>query len=225
MRELARADDRGKTYSAHIEDYILRNLLPYAKGTYVDVGAYDPVQESNTYIFYERGWNGLAIEPQPAYATRFRATRPRDTVVECAVSDATQTETMRLWWGASSLSSDWPIPEKLPDGKPVGRLQVQVRRLDHILLDHPQFQGDCDLCSIDVEGYEFRALRSIDFSVFMPKVFVIESVEWGSLSRTYRRWEHLLAARGYVLVADNYVNRFYVRNDCTEILRRADSLA
>jgi FkbM family methyltransferase len=144
-------NDWDSTYSAHIEDYLIRQLLPYGNGRYVDVGAFDPVKESNTFILYERGWRGILIEPQPTYVERLRQIRPRDTVVESAVSDFNGTAEMRLWWGTSSIDPSWPIPETTESGNAVGRIEVKVRRLIEILDEHPEIRDNCDLCSIDAE--------------------------------------------------------------------------
>ena len=47
------------------EDEILAGLLPEEFGVYVDIGAFDPVECSNTWQFYKRGWRGLLVEPLP----------------------------------------------------------------------------------------------------------------------------------------------------------------
>ena len=46
-------------------------------GTYVDVGAADPVDDSVTAAFYQRGWRGLNIEPVPSFAAALRADAAR----------------------------------------------------------------------------------------------------------------------------------------------------
>ena len=35
-------------------------------GTYIDIGANLPTNYNNMYLFYERGWNGVCIEPATA---------------------------------------------------------------------------------------------------------------------------------------------------------------
>src|SRR4051812_41063504 len=40
-------------------------LLGVGRPTYLDVGAGDPVEGSNTYLFYERGCRGVLVEPNP----------------------------------------------------------------------------------------------------------------------------------------------------------------
>ncbi|MGB7660171.1 MAG: FkbM family methyltransferase, partial [Pseudolabrys sp.] len=33
-------------------------------GTYVDIGAGHPIADNVSFFFYERGWQGVAVEPQ-----------------------------------------------------------------------------------------------------------------------------------------------------------------
>ena len=217
-------NDLNKTYSSQIEDLLIRHLLPYDYGHYVDVGAFHPVKQSNTYSLYLRGWDGVLIEPQPAYTRLLREHRPRDICVEKAVSDTPGQQTMRLWWGASSLEASWPIPEQTPDGDPVGTMNVETDTLAAILYDHATVRDRCDLCSIDVEGFEAQVIRSIDFTTFRPALFVIESVEWKSLRKTHRDWEPTLLEHGYEFATDNYANRFYFRSERQDIRTRLNQL-
>jgi len=54
------------TYGQYGEDALVFSALkPSRRGFYVDVGAYDPLEGSNTYKLYQRGWRGLTIEPNP----------------------------------------------------------------------------------------------------------------------------------------------------------------
>jgi hypothetical protein len=54
------------SYAQNREDILLRAFFdPKEVGFYVDVGAYDPDDDSVTRLFYDRGWRGINIEPQP----------------------------------------------------------------------------------------------------------------------------------------------------------------
>jgi hypothetical protein len=67
------------SFSQFGEDLVLQILLqPGREGTYVDVGANHPIKGSNTFRLYLRGWNGLAIDPNPSFASEFKKFRPRD---------------------------------------------------------------------------------------------------------------------------------------------------
>ena len=46
------------------EDKLILKYLPEnPKRQYMDIGAGAPVKLSNTYFFYQMGWNGMLIEP------------------------------------------------------------------------------------------------------------------------------------------------------------------
>jgi hypothetical protein len=57
-------------------------------GFYVEVGAFDPFMYSNTYFFYKKGWRGLLVEPNPTAFKRLCELRPRDTVINTAISSS-----------------------------------------------------------------------------------------------------------------------------------------
>ncbi|MBI1347034.1 hypothetical protein GC163_12170 [bacterium] len=68
------------------EDMIVRSLLESVRdGFYVDVGAYHPVQFSNTYHFYLQGWHGLIIDANQKSINQFRMVRPRDKRIHACV--------------------------------------------------------------------------------------------------------------------------------------------
>ena len=59
---------RFDSYAQNQEDVVLQiALADVDNGFYIDVGAFDPVTDSVTYVFYKRGWHGINVEPQPHY--------------------------------------------------------------------------------------------------------------------------------------------------------------
>ena len=65
------------SFAQNFEDVILwRVLKDVLSGFYIDVGANDPVIDSVSYAFYQRGWRGIHVEPMPVYAEKIRAARP-----------------------------------------------------------------------------------------------------------------------------------------------------
>ena len=70
------------SYSQNLEDYHLSLAFAgQATGTYIDVGAGHPVADNVSFWFYERGWQGIVVEPQPELAALYARLRPRDLVV------------------------------------------------------------------------------------------------------------------------------------------------
>lgn len=69
------------SYAQNFEDVILwRALRHVERGFYIDVGAQDPVVDSVSLAFYEKGWRGVHVEPIKKFAKKLRAARPEEEV-------------------------------------------------------------------------------------------------------------------------------------------------
>ena len=95
-----------QSYSQNREDVLLNRVFPSERGFYIDVGAADPVELSVTKAFYDRGWSGVNVEPQPTYFAAIAAERPRDTNLNLIVSDTAGEKTFyeivdRSGWATS----------------------------------------------------------------------------------------------------------------------------
>src|SRR5215469_14821774 len=68
------------SHAQNFEDVMLRRALQDIKrGCYVDIGAGDPDLDSVTRWFYEAGWRGINVEPDPRYFEKLAERRPEDT--------------------------------------------------------------------------------------------------------------------------------------------------
>ena len=101
------------SYAQNYEDVMLWRALGYVgQGFYIDVGANDPEGDSVTRAFYDRGWNGINIEPMAEHFAQLKAGRPRDINLQAAVGD-TQGEItlyapdMRGWASAGMVDGYW----------------------------------------------------------------------------------------------------------------------
>ncbi|HIB94217.1 MAG TPA: SAM-dependent methyltransferase, partial [Candidatus Lambdaproteobacteria bacterium] len=78
-------------FSQEGEDVILRRIFEDQKnGFYIDIGAHHPKRFSNTYYFYDRGWEGINIDATPGSMKIFQKFRPRDINLEIAISEKEQ---------------------------------------------------------------------------------------------------------------------------------------
>ena len=60
-------------FSQEGEDVILRRIFEDQKnGFYIDIGAHHPKRFSNTYYFYDRGWEGINIDATPGSMKFFK---------------------------------------------------------------------------------------------------------------------------------------------------------
>ena len=64
------------SYSQNLEDYHLSLAFAGQKtGTYIDVGAGHPIADNVSFWFYERGWQGIVVEPQLELAALYERLR------------------------------------------------------------------------------------------------------------------------------------------------------
>lgn len=54
-------------------------------GSYLDIGANDPIRFSNTNLLYKKGWNGVNVEPNLTLFHKLEKFRPRDVNLNVAV--------------------------------------------------------------------------------------------------------------------------------------------
>ncbi len=187
------------------EDPILRDLLPESTGTYVDIGAGEPINNSNTWAFYERGWRGLLVEPLYQYWPMLVHHRPGDMLYDSAVRHYDGVTMLRVQGSVSSVLPSWNIEEQ-------ARLMVPCETTATILGKFPAIRDACQLCSIDVEGAEKEVLGGIDWATFHPKILVVEYREYDPDKQgddISGEWVDLLTKQGYREVQRTTMNLIF----------------
>lgn len=186
-------------YAQFGEDIVLERLFPgRAAGFFVDVGCFHPIQHSNTWRLYRRGWRGINIDVDEIKIRGFTWVRPGDVNLVRAISDH-EGEVECYSRGIYSLESSL-------DGARAGRGEftrktVPCSTLTAVLDATAYKDRPIDLLSIDTEGHDLQVLESLDFARYQPRVVAVES-----FARTLPAVEEtavyrLLRSRGYVLVA------------------------
>jgi len=208
------------SFGQNREDVVLwRALGDLATGRYVEVGANDPVEDSMTKVFHDRGWSGLLVEPVPEFATRLKEHRPLDIVVQAAVVDRDGPCTLHTLAG-TGLST---VVESVREAHSAAGLQpeelhVDGRRLDSILAAEGWDTEDVHLLVVDAEGAEAQVLDSVDLTKWRPWVMVVESTFPNSREQTHTQWEPILVSAGYRHCLFDGVSRFYVAEEHAERL-------
>jgi FkbM family methyltransferase len=211
-------------FSQIYEDYILSYVFrDVAKGSYVDVGAYDPDALSVTKHFYRRGWRGVNIEPNPDLLAAFQKARPDDVNMGVGISDAAATLTFFKFDSRSSgLSTFDPSIawRHRHAGHVYHELTIPVVTLTEALDKSGTVKGAFELLNIDVEGFERKVLAGLDVAKYPPKVIALEANAPLSEERTQHKWEDLLFGRGYSFALDDGLNRYYVQRSERELRAR-----
>lgn len=211
------------TYSQNGEDVLLwRALKGVRSGFYIDVGAQDPIKDSVTKAFYERGWRGINVEPIPRWHELLVKDRPHDLNLRVAVSN--QSGTIKLFevegTGLSTADADFAHRHEA-EGYTLREQEVECVTLDQICA-----RNDVEtvhFLKVDCEGCEKSVLESFSLSDVRPWIILIEATEPNSTQPTWQQWEHLLTGRGYQFVFFDGLNRFYVADEHKELASAFDA--
>jgi FkbM family methyltransferase len=202
-----------------LEDVLLwraRQHVP--KGFYVDVGALSPDEDSVTKAFYERGWHGLNIEPNPELMEAFRIERPRDINVNVAVGDHGGDAWLHVVSNAGLSTVDPDVATlREHDGYSVLRQPTHLQTLASVWAQHVPEGQAVHFLKVDVEGLERQVVLGNDWDRNRPWVTVVEATRPMSPDASYADWEPVLLDARYTFAYADGLNRFYVSQEHAEL--------
>jgi FkbM family methyltransferase len=208
------------SHAGNLEDVVLNRVFPQQTGFFVDVGASDPVNGSNTWALYKRGWSGITIEPSPRVYAKLKATRPRDICLGVAVGDAEgEASFFQFGDGAGHSTCDRERAQALQReiGQQVTEFKVPVRTLGSILAEYAA-GVDIDVVCIDAEGAEAAILRGAQLQRFRPKLIIIEAMAAFLQVDVSQEASNILEQNGYVLGYEDGLNKFFVAKEHDALL-------
>lgn len=206
------------SYAQNFEDVILWRALGHLPhGCYIDVGAQHPIVDSISKAFYEHGWRGIHVEPTTEHANLLRADRPDETIVQAVVTD--YPGVIRFYeipgTGLSTARRDIAEEHQKKFGYPVVETLVTAVTLDDLLALAPG--DDIHWLKIDVEGFEREVLSGWQKSARRPWIVVVEATYPTTQVDTFEQWEPLVLEKGYALVYQDGLNRYYLNDRRTEL--------
>jgi FkbM family methyltransferase len=210
------------SYAQNREDVVLWRALGHIPdGRYVEVGANHPREDSVSFTFYQHGWSGLTVEPVQQFADLHRALRPRDVLVQAAITNDDVASVTLHSIPDTGLSTLVDSVSDQHAGAGIQHVDITVpaARLDVLLEDNGWDGRQIHFLLIDVEGAERSVLESVDLARWAPWVLVIEATAPNSTAPTHQEWEHLVVAAGYEFCLFDGLSRFYVHPAHAEELR------
>lgn len=168
-----------KSYAQCGEDMVARFYLHQKRGFYVDIGAFHPKKLSNTFHFYQKGWNGINIDGNKESINIFNRDRPDDINIHCCVGNKTNSSEVEFYMFERDELNTFK-KENLSDIKlyhnqsPVKVEKVPILSLKTILDKHLPSQTEIDLLSIDAEGADEEILISNNWEQYRPKLIIVE---------------------------------------------------
>lgn len=195
-------------------------------GFFVEIGAYDGENFSNTSGLADAGWHGIYVEPVPNFAELCRRRHSRNKhvrIVTAAVSDYLGFGDIFLGETLTTLSSaqvrdyqniDWAAG--LHSGQ---SMKVGIITLDYLLRSH-SVKKNFDVLVVDVEGAEHEVFSKFCLSNWRPKIVIVELEDFhpdfacndrivGAASSI----RHKLKSHGYTTAFRDHINSIFIRRD------------
>ena len=207
-RRWLRRVSRLRYFGLNALDQTLEQYLDVENGYFVELGANDGVNQSNTLYFeWFRGWRGLLIEP---YAENFKElirNRSQQNVfrnVACIgpefSGNSVQLVYSNLMTSALGVNSDIGDANQHANegarfwGGKTFSFEAPAATLNQLLIEAlaPTL---IDLLSFDVEGAELEVLKGVDHSKFRFRYLCVESRSITEVQSFLENHQYQLAAR------------------------------
>lgn len=170
------------SFSQKGEDLEIDRLLNNKrKGFYIDIGAHSPDLFNNTKRFYERGWKGVNVEPNPVLLNVFNEKRKRDLNLNLGIKNGIGVAKF-YEFEADSLStfSENEKNAKLKLGYKLKR-EHSIRVISLKSLIQKYCKNKIDFISVDTEGLDLEVLQSNDWKKYRPKLVCVETGEFKNM--------------------------------------------
>lgn len=205
------------SYSQLAEDTLIDSIfsaLGIHQPTYIDIGAHAPVYLSNTYLFYRKGSRGVCVEPNPLLYKNIQKKRKRDICLNMGVGISAATEASFYIMSSSTLStfSKEDAERMVSYGKEKIEEIITVPLISFDEIVKKYLRACPNLVSLDVEGLDLAILKTIDFSIYRPEVFCVETLTYteNNFEEKITSTIDFMVSKGYLIYADTYVNTIFV---------------
>ena len=198
-----------------ILDRIIHRVLGWdlnEKRLYVDVGPYDAIDHSVTYLLYLRGWSGIVFDPSLETKKSFERARPKDIFINALVGDDDEKEV--AFYVPKTEQRDKSIfNTKYPPNARKDEFKLFKQRQVNLTNELTRRGiNKIDFLSLDVEGSEYEILQSLNFELFKPSIVAIEIKGFDICGCLESKEAILLRENGYKLVGSAVITHFFVRS-------------
>ena len=168
-----------KSYSISNVDLIIDRLFSkIKKGVYIDVGCNHPIKYNNTYLLHKRGWSGINIDLDETSIKEFNSIRKNDHNVQKMISSLDGEEKDIYYYHERSAINT--LSEELAK-KRITKHREIIREasttINKIIENSPYKNKKINLMSIDIENYEYEALKNFNFERYKIDIIITECTD------------------------------------------------
>lgn len=170
------------SYSQEGEDIILDKIFEGKKdGFYVDIGAFHPFKYSNTQKLYEKGWNGINIEPNKGNCKLFNIARKRDINLNIGIGSKNATQTYYTFEDPALNTFDhYNYEAVINSGQSrfLRSYKQEIKDPNYIINIYLKNKV-VDFLNIDAEGFSYLIVESFLKKGIQPEVICLEREDMG----------------------------------------------
>ena len=172
----------------------------YRNGFYIECGANDGVNQSNTWYFEKTlGWKGLLIEPVEEVFDELKKNRSKRNFFFKKALRPFSYKYKNVFLKINPKDS---LSTRSTTDDIDSRVQIKVQSSNlNFLLDKIKAPKIIDFFSLDVEGDEFQVLKGINFKKYTFSYILVESYELKKLKNFFNNYNY------------KYVKKMSNRND------------
>ena len=196
-----------KTYSISNVDLIVDRIFSNKlDGIYIDIGCNHPIKYNNTYLLHKRGWNGINIDLDKKCINEFNIMRKNDYNVQELVGSIDGEEKEIYYYHERSAINT--ISKELADkrkNKPRQIIKKKTKSINKIIESSPYNNKKINFMSIDIENYEYEALKYFNFQKYEIDLIVTECMDINQqkLETHTQSLDYILNTKLYKLLEQN----------------------
>ena len=166
------------------------------------------------------GWNGINIDANPDAIAEFNKYRDRDINISCGVSDE-YGELDYYYFGEQASINTFckeqaETFEKKFNTKISEIKKMPVQPINNILEKYCSKDQSIDFITLDVEGFEMKILKSLDFTKYAPDYFLVEDLETkGKNIEIFKKTilYNFLKGKGYNVVGKTHLTYLFQKEN------------
>jgi FkbM family methyltransferase len=156
------------------ENWILQNLSYKTNGYFLEAGACDGIELSNTYFLEKKyNWSGICAEPNPYYFDKLKKNRSCNTTDLCLYSRSNEEKLFSFDEGLGGILEHFNEPSRDLRRNSAKKDTVKTISLNDLLTKYSS-PTVIDYISLDTEGTELEILSTFNFEKYKVLFLTIE---------------------------------------------------